>query len=195
VYNERRASARDVLARKGSREEMPGTVPLSDGDAGLASDAATADERVTRLAQGRTRVVSAAPLISERRRPKGGRHAVVGLYNYTNDRSILAVVDLDTQSVVEVRETPAQFQLHPEERDEAERLAADDSRVREFLDGREMNPLTRLYFPGALPSASRQHRYAVVFLRPSNRERRYAVVDLSERAVVDVIGPEAFRRQ
>lgn len=175
---------------------MADNIALSDEEASAAAQVAEQDEGVKRLAPGRTRVVGTRPLLtSERHRPKGRRHAVVGLYDYSNSRSVVAVVDLEANKVVGVDETPAQFQLHPDEQEEAERLAGEDSRVQEFLAGREMRPLTRLYFPGAQPAADRQHRFAIVFLRPSTRERKYAVIDLSERAVVGVIGPDVITPQ
>ena len=37
------------------------------------------------------------------------------------------------------------------------------------------------------------HRYAIVFARPDNSERRYAVVDLTARKVVDVLDHLATR--
>jgi hypothetical protein len=58
-----------------------------------------------------------------------------------------------------------------------------------------MNPLTRLYFPPQEASENALlHRYAIVFLRPNNSERRYAVVDLSEKKVIDVLTPDVLTR-
>ena len=87
-------------------------------------------------------------------------------------------------AVVGVHETPAQFQLSGPERRKAERLAGADERVRSFLRRRRMNALTRLYFP---PGAVSGHRYAIVFVRPTTVHRRYAVVDLTDGLVVDVL--------
>lgn len=175
---------------------MADDVALSDDEARTAAQIAQRDERVKRLAPGKTQVVGARPLLTRKRhRPKGRRHAIVGLYDHVSSRSLVVVVDLETNKVVGVDETPARFQLLPGEQEEAERLAGADPRVQEFLAGREMRPLTRLYFPGLQSAATRQHRFAIVFLRPSNRERRYAVVDLSDGAVVDVIGPELITPQ
>lgn len=85
-------------------------------------------------------------------------------------------------AVVSSDESSEQFQLSDEERNEAEALASEDARVREFLSGREMRPLTRLYLKHDLLS----HRQAIVFLRPSSSERAYAIVDLSARLVGEV---------
>ena len=112
------------------------------------------------------------------------------MYDYEHNRSVVAVVDLKTQAVVSMDLTDIQYQLDDEEREEANELAAADSRVKEFLNDRPMNPLTRLYFPPEGRAADPTHRHAIVFLRPNNRERRYAVVDLSQRAVIQVFGLE-----
>jgi hypothetical protein len=66
-------------------------------------------------------------------------------------------------------------------------LAAADQRVQAFLHGRPLNPLTRLYFPQYVPPDIRHHRFAIVFVRPSNRERNYAVIDLSTTTVVAIL--------
>ena len=107
----------------------------------------------------------------------------VGVYDHEQGRSLVALVD--ESGVVGVHETPATFQLSERERKAAEKLAADDKRVKSFLRRRRMNPLTRLYFP---PGEAEQHRHAIVFVRPTTSERRYAIVDLTDERVVDVLG-------
>jgi hypothetical protein len=144
------------------------------------------------LLQARARALFVEPNIADRGQPEGAEQAVVGLYDYASNRSLVALVDPERGEVVSVEETPAQFQLSDEERAEAEQLAGADERVREFLAGRGMNALTRLYFPPQAREHEPAHRHAIVFLRPNNQERRYAVVDLSERSVVDVLTPEAL---
>jgi hypothetical protein len=130
---------------------VTGSAPLSEDEATTAARVAEADETVKGLVPGRTRVVATHALPTDRRRLGGRRHAVVSLHDYTSGRAVVAVVDLQAQTVVGAEETPARFQLHPEEQRDAERLAGEDPRVQAFLAGREMNPLTRLYFPGARP--------------------------------------------
>jgi hypothetical protein len=117
----------------------------------------------------------------ERGRIKGDR-AVVGIHDREGRRSHVALVD--PSGVVGVHETPATFQLSEQERATAEELAAADPRVKSFLRRRRMNPLTRLYFP---PGDTSGRRHAIVFLRPTSSERRYVVVDLTDRQVVDVL--------
>jgi len=147
------------------------------------------------LAKGRSRAVLVRPLVRDRAQPEEGRRSLVGMYDYSTNRSIVAVVDLKSEKVLSVEESPVQFQLAPEERKEAEDLAAKDDRVKEFLGGRDMNPLTRLYFPGSGSEEVRKHRFAIVFLRPTNSERRYAVVDLSAQEVADVLTPQDMMPQ
>lgn len=117
----------------------------------------------------------------ERGRGDGGR-MVVGVHDHKGARSLVALVD--RTGVVGVHETPAQFQLSKPERTAAEDLAAADTRAKSFLRRRQMNPLTRLYFP---PGDRSGHRHAIVFLRPTSSERRYVVVDLTDGLVVDLL--------
>jgi hypothetical protein len=117
--------------------------------------------------------------------------AVVGIHDYRDGRSVVAVVDPEEKRVVGIEELPVPLQLSDEERDEASALAAKDKRIVEFLAKRKLNPLTRLYF---LPSGGEPgHRYAIVFARPDNSERRYAIVDLTARKVTDVLDHLATR--
>ena len=109
--------------------------------------------------------------------------------------SVVAVVDAKDKKVIAAEEVPVAFQLSDDERREAEALASSDARVIEKLRGRNMNPLTRLYFPRKATSDARRHRYAIVFLRPNDHERYYAIVDLSANEVVDVLTRDALTGQ
>jgi hypothetical protein len=169
--------------------------PLKTDERDAAVQAAATNPVVKPVLEGRHSVAFVAPNIKDRRAPEASDQVVVGVYDYEGDRSLVAVVDLGTQDVVATEELALQFQLSPDERREAEELAGQDSRVESFLGDRDMNPLTRLFFPRAGAAGQRAHRHAIVFLRPDDTERRYAVVDLSARAVVDVFGPEAFLEQ
>ena len=136
--------------------------------------------------KGRARPVVIASYPEAREGPEG--QALLGVYDYERDRTLVATVDPERGRVLSVDEAPVQFQLSEEEREEAAALAAADERVKRFLRRRPMNPLTRLYFPpGGGP-----HRHAIVFLRPNRSERAYAVVDLSDERVVDVLSREQF---
>ncbi len=137
------------------------------------------------LLKGRARVVMTGPHMA---RGAGSGESVVAIYDYDRDRTLVAHVQSAGRRVMSVDEAPAAFQLSDEEEKEAETLARADKRVKGFLGRRQMNPLTRLYFP---PKAAR-HRHAIVFLRPNNSERSYAVVDLSDRRVVEVLSQAEF---
>jgi hypothetical protein len=152
-----------------------------------AIDAAAQHEELRDLLGRKHRIVFVEPNLSGRGEQSGSDRAVVGIYDYENNRSVVALVDPSAGDVLQVDETPARFQLSADERDQAEALAGKDDRVRDFLGKRRMNPLTRLYFPPDGADHDPDHRYAIVFLRPSNAERRYAVVDLSTEEVADVL--------
>ena len=168
--------------------------PLSKAKQEKALAAARDHAELGAVLKGRGRAVFAEPNLPGRGKDAGDDRAIVGIYDYDRDRSIVALVDTNEGEVLGFEETPAQFQLNKEERSEAEALARKDERVRSFLSRRSMDPLTRLYFPPAGSSLDTAHRYAIVFLRPSNAERRYAVVDLSAGEVVDVLDSLVARR-
>jgi hypothetical protein len=138
----------------------------------------------------RAKVLFVHPNLTGRGKEHAGQ-AVIGFHDYRDGRSVVAVVDPEDERVVGVEELPVPLQLSDEERDEANALAAKDKRVKDFLERRKLNPLTRLYFPpgGGEPA----HRYAIVFARPDNSERRYAIVDLTARKVTDVLDELATR--
>jgi len=137
--------------------------------------------------EGRVRPVLFQTDIINRFQKNDSKQAVVGLYNYDSNKSVIALVDLKSDNVIEINETQVQFQLNSEEEKEAETLVSKDRRIKEFLKGRTMNPLVRLYFPNEAIKHSPPHRYAIVFIRPSNTERKYAVVDLSEKKVTNLL--------
>jgi hypothetical protein len=142
---------------------------------------------VDALRKRRGRAVLVRPKPPHRGEAEDESQVVVGFFDYEENKSVVALVDADAKEVLAVEEVPVSFQLSEEERLEAETLAAGDARVTARLGGRGMTPLTRLFFPRNAAPEVRAHRYAIVFLRPTDRERYYAVVDLSARKVVDVL--------
>jgi hypothetical protein len=157
--------------------------PLSKAARTATIDVARTDKSIKALLADGGRVVAVNPNLHDQKHPDQTDTVVVGISDYRKNRSLVALVDPAAKKVVGVEQVEAQFQLSDEEIQEAEALAKKDRRVRDFLDKRAMNPLTRLYFPPQGP----QHRYAIVFVRPTNSERRYAIVDLSTSKVVDVL--------
>jgi len=146
------------------------------------------DPDLRALDKHRARIVLVRAKPSHRGEPQGTQ-LVVGIHDYDDNRSLVALVDSRAGRTVAVESLPASFQLSDEERREAETLAAKHARVREFLGRRKMNPLTRLYFP---PDAA--GRFAIVFVRPTVNERRYAIVDLAARRVTAVLTREQLTR-
>lgn len=163
--------------------------PLTKAQREAALAVARTDPDVRAALRGRSKVLFVEPNISGRE-DEHPAQAVVGVQDYANNRSVVAVVDPNAKEVVGVEALEAQFQLSDEERREANELTAKDKRVKDFLAGRPLDPLTRLYFP---PGGDPAHRYAIVFARPDTSERRYAVVDLTNRKVVDVLDQLASR--
>jgi hypothetical protein len=161
--------------------------PLTRAQREAAVKIATADKRLKTAPKGRLRPVLAAPNLHDPAQPRGGEQVVVGFYDYAKGRSLVALVDPKEQKVLGIEETAAHLQLSDEEKREAEGLAAKDERVEAFLARRKANPLTRLYFPPDAAQHDPPHRYAIVFVRPSTSERRYAIVDLTEGRTVDVL--------
>ena len=153
-------------------------------DAALAI--ARRDRRLKPLLSGQHRPVLVEPNLHDPQRPDA-QHVVVGVVDYRKGRSLVALVDPSAHKVVGVEETPAQFQLSESEKRVAEALAVKDKRVIRFLKKRKPNPLTRLYFLPDSAQANHLHRHAIVFLRPTTSERRYAIVDLSDGKVIDVL--------
>ena len=135
------------------------------------------------LLKGHARVVLAEPHLASTTTGE----AIVAVYDYDKDRTLVAHVNSKGR-ITSLDEAPAHFQLSDEEEKEAESIARADKRVKSFLGRRPMNPLTRLYFP---PNGSR-HRHAIVFLRPNTSERNYAIVDLSDRRVAEVLSLTDF---
>ena len=142
---------------------------------------------VDALRKRRSRAVLVKPKPPHRSEGEDDTQVVVAFFDYDDNKSLVALVDADAKTVLAIEEVPVSFQLSEEEQREAEMLAASDGRVKERLGRRDMNPLTRLFFPNQVAPGARAHRYAIVFIRPSERERFYAVVDLSARVIVDVL--------
>ena len=174
---------------------MANLAPLTRAEERDLLAVANADKRMKGFLTGRNAQLLIGPVDRDRRGSTDSRHAVVGFYNYALGRSMAAVVDLKSKEVVEVDESPVQLQLSADEASEAERLARTHPAIKESLGGRRLNPLTRLYFPAWAERYDPPHRYAVVFARPSKHERRYAIVDLTEQKVVEVLTPGDIKRQ
>ena len=166
----------------------------ASADTPMSPDEAIAIARshpdLKRVLEGRARTLFVEPAPAQRG-ASDEEHVLLGLYDYRSDRALVALIDRRRRAVASVHESRVRFQLAAEEREEAERLAAAAEEVRAFLRGRPMLPLTRLYFPRP-GRGDAGHRFAIVFLRPTSRERAYAIVDLTDGRVSEVISRAAF---
>jgi hypothetical protein len=63
------------------------------------------------LTEGGGRALFIEPNFADRGQPEGAEQAVIGLYDYARDRSLVALVDPKRGEVVSVEQTPGQFQL------------------------------------------------------------------------------------
>ena len=174
---------------------MANLAPLTRAEERDVLAVAIADKRMKDFLVDRHAELFVGPVNRDRMGSTDSRHAVIGFYNYALGRSMAAVVDLKAKKVVDVDESPVQLQLSAKEASEAERLARTHPEIKALLGGRRLNPLTRLYFPSWAERYDPPHRYAVVFARPSKHERRYAIVDLTDQNVVEVLAPRDIRRQ
>jgi hypothetical protein len=150
---------------------------------------ARAHPDLARLLKGRGRALFVAP-VAPQRGSSDEDHAVLAVYDYETDRTLVALVDRRHKTVTSIEESRVRFQLSDAEREDAERIAGEDPTVQRLLDTRPMQPLTRLYFPRA--GGTERHRLAIVFIRPTTRERWFAVVDLTEGRVRDVLSRAEF---
>lgn len=164
---------------------MPDLKPLTTAQRRRLVQAARKHRKLGPVLDGRGRAVVVDRHVAARGGPS--EQALVAVYDYEKNRTLVATIDVAKLRVLSVEEAAAQPQLSEEERQEAEALAAADPRVRKFLRRRTMRPLTRLYLGQEGPD-----RHAIVFLRPNTSERAYAIVDLSERRVVDVLSRDEF---
>ena len=157
--------------------------------------AVATDPRIKQIATGHHARVLVGALDAGHGRPADQHQAVVAYFDYARGRSVAAVVDLETNKVVDVDESPVQLQLSAAEAADAERTALANPAIKTFLNGRPLNPLTRLYFPTWGGRFDPPHRFAVVFARPSKHERRYAIVDLTDAVVIEVLAPDDIKSQ
>jgi hypothetical protein len=169
--------------------------PLSPKEEHDTLAAVTSDKRIKPIVAGRHARVLVGALDAGHGRPADQHQAVVAYFDYITGRSVAAVVDLDTSKVVDGDESPVQLQLSAAEAATAERIAGADPAIKTFLNGRPLDPLTRLYFPAWAGRFDPPHRFAVVFARPSKHERRYAIVDLTDEVVIEALAPDDIKSQ
>jgi len=130
-----------VFCGPGASQERPAD-PLTGSERALAEQIALGDQGLGRLLAGkRFRLMKTSLAEVPRPSPAGplpARRAWVIMYNYTDDVTVLSLVDLRERAVVRVDERRLQPSLHPEELEQAFRLAQRDGRARPILEGRQV---------------------------------------------------------
>lgn len=165
-------------------------LPLTAGETADALRTLTEDKRLLTMAKiGRYRVICAEPLVVK---PphwlSGHRLARIMVYDYANDRSIDAAVDLDSGIVAHLDITRAQPMLSREEEAMAISIALQDEEVRAALTAGEQAQLATHYWGRDENDLAYSRRSAaVLFGSPGAHPTTVVVVDLLDNAVTQVV--------
>lgn len=169
--------------------------PLTPGEVADALRTLTEDRRVATMAKvGRYRVICAEPLVVKPPHWMANhRLARIVTYDYAQDRTVDATVDLDAGVVAHLDVNTSQPMLSRDEELLAIEIAMTDARVSEKLHMGEAPQATLHYWgriPGDLSFARRSA--AVVFGRADGHASIVAVVDLLDQAVTQVVPAELW---
>ncbi len=169
--------------------------PLTAGEVADALRTMAEDKRLTGMAKvGRYRVICSEPLVVKPPHWMAGhRLARVVAFDYANDRSVDACVDLDAGVVAHLELGKGQPMLSREEEALAQSIALIDHRVREKL-GMNDEPLATMHYWGRTASdlAYARRSAAVMFGRPGGHASIVAVVDLLDQTVTQVVAAEQW---
>jgi hypothetical protein len=188
-------------ARKGKR--APDVVaadpslfdPLTPGETADALRTLTEDRRMVGMAKvGRYRVICVEPLVVKPPHWMAGhRLARVVIFDYANDRSVDACVDLDAGVVAHLEFGKGQPMLSREEEAIATSIALVDARVRERL-GIGDEPMSTLHYWGRTRGdlAFARRSAAVMFGRDGGHVSLVAIVDLLDQTVTAVVSAEQW---
>jgi hypothetical protein len=169
--------------------------PLTPGEVADALRTLTEDRRMLGIAKvGRYRVICAEPLVVKPPNWMAGhRLARVVAFDYANDRSIDACVDLDAGVVAHLEFSKGQPMLSREEEALATSIALADLRVREKLDVTDQ-PMSTLHYWGRTRGdlAYTRRSAAVMFGREGGHVTLVVVVDLLDQAVTAMVPAEQW---
>jgi hypothetical protein len=169
--------------------------PLTPGEVADALRTLTEDRRMLGVAKvGRFRVICTEPLVVKPPHWMAGhRLARVVVFDYANDRSIDACVDLDAGVVAHLEFGKGQPMLSREEEALATSIALADLRVREQLEMSDV-PMGTLHYWGRTRGdlAFARRSAAVLFGREGGHVTAVAVVDLLDQAVTAVVPGEQW---
>ena len=169
--------------------------PLTPGEVADALRTLTEDRRMQGIAKvGRYRVICAEPLVVKPPNWMAGhRLARVVAFDYANDRSIDACVDLDAGVVAHLEFSKGQPMLSREEEALATSIALADLRVREKLEVTDQ-PMSTLHYWGRTRGdlAYTRRSAAVMFGREGGHVTLVVVVDLLDQAVTALVPAEQW---
>ncbi len=169
--------------------------PLTPGEIADALRTMAEDRRLTGMAKvGRYRVICTEPLVVKPPHWMAGhRLARVVAFDYANDRSVDACVDLDAGVVAHLELGKGQPMLSREEEALATSIAMVDPRVREKLTMGD-EPMTTMHYWGRTAGdlAFARRSAAVMFGRQGGHASLIAVVDLLDQAVTQVVPAEQW---
>jgi hypothetical protein len=169
--------------------------PLTPGEVADALRTLTEDRRMLGIAKvGRYRVICVEPLVVKPPNWMAGhRLARVVVFDYANDRSVDATVDLDAGVVAHLEFGKGQPMLSREEEAIATSIAMVDPRVRERL-GIGDEPISVLHYWGRTRGdlAFARRSAAVLFGREGGHISLVAVVDLLDQTVTAVVPAEQW---
>jgi hypothetical protein len=169
--------------------------PLTPGEIADALRTMSEDRRLTAMVKvGRYRVLCTEPLVVKPPHWMAGhRLARVVAFDYSQDRSVDACIDLDAGIVAHLELSKAQPMLSRDEEAIAIAIASVDQRVRERLTLGDA-PQTAMHYWGRQPSdlAYARRSAAVVFGRGGGHPSLIAVVDLLDQVVTHVVPAELW---
>ena len=169
--------------------------PLTPGEVADALRTLTEDRRLATTAKvGRYRVICAEPLVVKPPHWMAGhRLARIVAYDYSQDRTVDACVDLDAGVVAHLELNRSQPMLSRDEEQLAIEIAMSDPRVNEKLHMGEV-PQTTLHYWGRTANdlSFARRSAAVVFGRADGHASVVAVVDLLDQTVTQVVPAEAW---
>jgi hypothetical protein len=164
--------------------------PLCEGERADALRVMTEDRRLASMAKiARYRVTAVEPLVLKPPHELAGhRLARVVAFDYSSDRTVEALIDLDTSTLAHLQFTHSQPALGREEEETAVSIAIRDERVkRELVLGDQPQAAMHYWSRRDTELAYTRRSAAVLFGQPGERPSMVAVVDLIDRQVVEVV--------
>lgn len=170
-------------------------LPLTAGEVADATRLLIEDRRVSSMAKvGRYRIISTEPLVLKPPHVLAGhRLARLVAYDYSADRAVDALLDLDAGTVAHLETSRAQPMLSRDEEAAAAQIALADEQVQARLQlGDEPVLVTHYWSRTASEQAASRRSAAVLLGRPGAPPSLVAVVDLLDAEVTQVVAAAAW---